>query len=77
LAGEAPIDNILEMLKPALPGIAARAHVGMIVSEIPWADSSVTTVDVTDLLLDELQANAKTRQIVQQLRQSPNERSLP
>jgi hypothetical protein len=49
----------------------------MIVSEIPWADSSVTTVDVTDLLLDELQANAKTRQIVQQLRQSPNERSLP
>ena len=77
LAGEAPLDNILEMLKPTLPGIAARAHVGMIVSEIPWADSSVTTVDVTDLLLDELQANAKTRQIVQQLRQSPNERNLP
>jgi hypothetical protein len=77
LAGEAPIDNIMEMLRPALPGIAAKAHVAMIVSEVPWADSSVTIVDVTDLLLDELQASAKTRRTVEQMRQSPGESKLP
>jgi hypothetical protein len=77
LAGDAGIDNIVEMLRPALPAVAAKAHVGMIVFDVPWSDNSVTTVDVTDLLLDELQASAKTRRIVEQMRMSPGERKLP
>ena len=70
LAGAAPLDNILTMLKPLFPEVAARAHVAMIVPELEWTDSSVATVDVTDLLLDQLQATPRTRKIVEELRRS-------
>jgi hypothetical protein len=70
LAGEAPIDNILEMMKPMLATVEAQAHVASIVAEVPGADKTAATVDVTDLLLDQLQADAQTRQIVDQLRKT-------
>lgn len=70
LAGVAPIDNILTMLKPLFPAVAARAHVAMIVPELDWTDNTVATVDVTDLLLDQLQATPRTRKIVEDLRKS-------
>jgi|SRR5271157_3477635 len=69
LAGEAPITNILEALAPAcLPEIAKKARVAMIVADLPYADSSVEKVDVTEMLLDWLQADERTRTIVRGLK---------
>jgi len=68
LAGEAPITNILEALAPGLPEIAKKARVAMIVADLPYADSSVETVDVTDMLLDWLKADERTRTIVRGLK---------
>ena len=68
LSGDAPITNILEALSPGLPEIARRAVVKLIAPDLPFADPTVETVDVTDLLLDYLQADANTRSIVRDLR---------
>ena len=68
LTGEAPITNILEALAPALPEIAKKARVAMIVADLPYADSSVQSIDVTDMLLDWLKADERTRTIVQGLK---------
>jgi hypothetical protein len=67
LAGEAPITNILEALAPAWLEIARKARVAMIVADLPFADSSVQTVDVTEALLDWLKADERTRTIVRGL----------
>ena len=68
LAGEAPIANILEALAPAWPEIAKKARVAMIVADLPYADSSVEKVDVTEMLLDWPQADERTRTIVRGLK---------
>ena len=68
LAGEAPITNILEALAPAWPEIAKKARVSMIVADLPYADSSVQSIDVTELLLDWLKADERTRTIVRGLK---------
>jgi hypothetical protein len=68
LAGEAPITNILEALAPAWPEIAKKARVAMIVADLPYADSSVEKVDVTEMLLDWLKADDRTRTIVRGLK---------
>ena len=70
LAGEAPIDNILEMMKPMLATVEAQAKVASIMPEVPGTDKTAATVDVTDLLLDQLQADSQTRQMVEQLRKT-------
>jgi len=70
LAGKAPITNILEMLQPMLPVVAAQANVVRIVPDSADAGNSVETVDVTGLLLDQLKASTRTRQIVKELRDS-------
>jgi hypothetical protein len=67
LAGEAPITNILEALAPLLPELARKAGVVLIAPDLPYADRTVQTVDVTDLILDCLHANQRTRDIVRQL----------
>jgi len=68
LAGQAPITNILEALTPAFPAIAEKAQVTLIVPDLPYANSAVQTVDVTDLLLDWLKAGDTTRKLVRDLR---------
>jgi hypothetical protein len=68
LAGEAPITNILEALAPAWPEIAKKARVAMIAADLPYADSSVEKVDVTEMLLDWLKADERTRTIVRGLK---------
>ena len=68
LAGQAPIANILEALAPGLPDIAKKARVSMIVADLPYADSSVEKVDVTEMLLDWLKADERTRTIVRGLK---------
>ena len=70
LTGEAPITNILEALTPAFPEIARQAQVPIVVADLPYADASVQTVDVTDSILDWLKADEATRKIVQELRKS-------
>lgn len=69
LAGEAPITNILEALAPVcLREIAKKARVAMIVADLPYADSSVQSIDVTEMLLDWLKADERTRTIVRGLK---------
>jgi hypothetical protein len=68
LAGEAPITNILETLAPGWPEVAKKARVAMIVADLPYADSSVEKVDVTEMLLDWLKADERTRTIVRGLK---------
>ncbi len=67
LMGEAPLDNIMEALTPALPEIARRAGVTMIVPDLPYAISTVQQVDVTELLLVQLKADDQTRKIIREL----------
>jgi hypothetical protein len=67
LAGDAPIANILEALTPAFPDIARRAGVNLIAPDLVFADPAVRTVDVTDLLLAYLKADARTLSIVHDL----------
>ena len=40
----------------------------LVAPDLPFADPTVEAVDVTDLLLDYLQADANTRSIVRDLR---------
>ena len=68
LAGEAPIGNILEALAPGWPEIARQAHVAAVAVDLPYADASVQTVDVTEQVLDWLKADERTRKIVRELR---------
>lgn len=68
LAGEAPIDNILEALAPGLPEIARSAGVNLIAPDLAFADPAVQTIDVTDLLLAYLKADSRTLSIVHDLR---------
>ena len=68
LAGEAPITSIVEALAPALPEIARKANVAAIAVDLPYAAPAVETVDVTALLLDWLQANEATRNVIRELR---------
>jgi hypothetical protein len=68
LAGEAPIDNIVEALKPHFAEVAARAGVKEIVVDAP---KGVAAADVTGLLLDVLKADEKTRKIVEEMRKHP------
>lgn len=71
LEGKAPITNILDALKPAFEKIEKSAHVSSVVpfsSAINKADS----VDVTGSLLDWLLADAKTRELINQLPKKSN-----
>jgi hypothetical protein len=54
LAGEAPITEILEALRPHFPEVAKAAGVGAIVSDFVWKDPSFKTVDLTDRLVQKL-----------------------
>jgi len=67
LAGNAPIENILELMKPMLAAVAAQAQVTTVVPEKPGVNKNVAAVDVTGLLLDQLQASERTRKSVEQL----------
>lgn len=68
LAGEAGIGNIVEALQPGFREIAAKKHLSVIVAEVPYAESTVKTLDVTDELLDWLKADAQTRKMIADMR---------
>jgi hypothetical protein len=67
LAGEAPITNILEALAPAFAQVAGKAHVSIIVADLPFAEKNVETVDVTGMVMDWLGSDEKTRSMVNEL----------
>jgi hypothetical protein len=53
-AGEAPLTEILEVLRPGFPEVAKAAGVGAIVADFVWKDPAFKTVDVTDRLVQRL-----------------------
>jgi hypothetical protein len=65
--GAAPMDNILEVLKPAFREIERKQGLAAIV-EFPGTDPDAVKVDVTAQLMDWLQANDKTRQLASDMR---------
>jgi len=69
LSGEAPIDNILEALAAGWPEIARKGNVAIVVVDLPYADKSVETVDVTGQLLDYLNSSERVRKMVADLQQ--------
>jgi len=67
LTGAAPIDNILDALKSALPRVAADAGVQIIPSSadvLLFRSEDVRNVDLTDALVRELKADEKTLQLI-------------
>ncbi|HVO51068.1 MAG TPA: hypothetical protein VMV60_08755 [Thermoanaerobaculia bacterium] len=71
LAGERPIDDIVEALKPGFSEIASRAGVVLIAPDVAFAAPGVELVDVTDNVLDWLESDDATRKVVRQLREHP------
>lgn len=68
LMGKAPIDNILEALRPALPEIARAAHVDLIVSQILYQAPGTDSVDITALLVEQFHPDEKTREMIRNMR---------
>lgn len=76
--GSAPITNILEFLSPGFPKIAKAAGVPLVAGDVYYAESSVDRVDVTNHILDWLQASKKTRAMVKSvLEKSPAAADAP
>lgn len=63
LEGTAPITNILEALRPAFDSITKSSHLRTIVPATT-VNAGATAVDVTPALLDWLEADVKTREII-------------
>jgi hypothetical protein len=70
LAGNAPIANILDALRPAFDSITKAARLRTIVAA-PFTNARTDVVDVTPALLDWLEADAKTRDIIAQMPRAP------
>jgi len=66
LAGKAPIDNILAVLRPEFKDLTARLKLAGIV-ESSAADPKAASVDVTTLLMDWLKASSETRKMAADL----------
>jgi len=68
LSGEAPIDNILEALRPALAEVAHTARVDQIAGQIVYQGVGVETVDITGALVERFNPDEKTREMIRSLR---------
>jgi hypothetical protein len=66
LAGKVPIANIVEALQPAFAEIEKTSNLSSVV-EAPASGRPAESVDVTDRLLDWLEASEKTREIIRNL----------
>jgi hypothetical protein len=66
LAGKAPIDNIVAVLRPEFKELSSRMKLTGVV-ESSAADPKAATVDVTSLLMDWLKASAETRKMAADL----------
>ena len=68
--GNAPIDDILETIKEALPEIQAKAGVQKIVAQDP-RDPALEVVDVTALLVQHFKPTEKTLRMIEDLKKHP------
>ena len=67
LAGEAPLTNILDELKPAMAAVAVASRVEAIVPELLYSSPNVEAVDVTDALIAYFSPDQKTIKIIHDL----------
>lgn len=74
VAGAAPIDNIIEALRPAFVEIAQKEKVQAIVTESVYL-VNVETVDLTDQVLEWLKADANTIDMSRTWRTKPEVRN--
>ena len=72
LAGEAPLTNILDELKPWLAEVATTAKVEAIVPELLYSSANIEVVDVTEALIAYFSPDQKTLKIIHDL--PPSER---
>jgi hypothetical protein len=70
LAGKAPIDNILAVMRPEFKDLTTRMKLSAIVDSAT-VDPKAATVDVTSLLMDWLKATSETRKMAADLRANP------
>ena len=68
LAGEAPLTNILDELKPAMSEIATATHVAAIVPDLLYSTPKIEVVDLTDELIARFHPDQKTLSIIAELR---------
>jgi hypothetical protein len=59
LAGEAPLNNVIEHLKDAFPKIAADSGVALIIEQPLYRDPSVKEIDVTPMLVKQFEPARK------------------
>jgi len=71
--GTAPIDDILENIKDALPGIAKQADVDVIVSkwDIVYQNPTARLTDITDEMVKPFDPDEKTLNIIKDLKGKP------
>jgi hypothetical protein len=74
LAGDAPIDNILEALNERFPEIATAARVELIVEKPAYATDRVERVDLTDAIISAIMVDQKTLDMIRQMREARKER---
>ncbi len=68
--GDAPIDDVLESIKDALPEIQKKANVQKLAPKAP-ADPGVEVVDVTPLLVEQFHPTEKTLKMIEEMKKHP------
>jgi hypothetical protein len=71
--GNAPVDDILELIKDQLPKIAASANVDVIVSKwhVVYCPDTSSFVDVSFLLSEKFQPDEQTLEVMNQVFRDP------
>jgi len=64
----APIEDILDVIRDRLPGVAEKAGVDVITRSADWHGAGVEFVDVTDALVGLLEPDAQTVKMIAELR---------
>lgn len=71
--GTWPVDNILEEIEDAIPDIAERAGVGVIVSKwnVVYQKPGVELVDITDFMVEPFHPNEATMKVLAEIQGQP------
>ncbi len=65
--GDDPIDDILEKMEGALPGIAGKAGVDLITNDLIYHGSSVEVVDITEHMVAHFDPTEETLETIEAL----------
>jgi Skp family chaperone for outer membrane proteins len=68
-----PVDNILEKIEAAIPGIAEKAGVDVIVSkwDVVYQRPGVELVNITDFMVEPFQPNEDTMKVIAEIQTQP------